>query len=353
MTSRERISTILSGGIPDRIGMADSYWGSTVQRWQKEGLPANVSPNDYFGTNDIAHLGGDLSLRFPGKLIEDTSEHQIIIDGNGVTRMNLKTGGGWTPHWLDYTIKDEATWQEHRQQLEYDESRIPGNIIETYQRLREAGKFIAYSGHTCFAATWAFIGQVNEFLWMAEKPDLITDLFATYTRLLLDIYDGMKRKGVQFDGAWAPDDMGYRNGPLFSPQMYRELVFPFHKQVCDHLKTDGLPTMLHSDGNIEPLLPMIIEAGYAAVHPLEVKAGLDIRELMPKYGDKIVFFGNIDVRALAGTKEQIEEEISGKILAGKKGKGYIFHSDHSVPHDVPFENYKFAIEMAQKYGSYR
>jgi hypothetical protein len=39
-------------------------------------------------------------------------------------------------------------------------------------------------------------------------------------------------------------------------------------------------------------------------------------------------------------------------MAAKQGGGYIYHSDHSVPHDVPFENYIFAIEMVKKYGSY-
>ena len=34
------------------------------------------------------------------------------------------------------------------------------------------------------------------------------------------------------------------------------------------------------------------------------------------------------------------------------GGGYIYHSDHSVPSDVSFDNYAFAMEMVRKYGSY-
>ncbi|MBC8234158.1 hypothetical protein H8E77_31815, partial [bacterium] len=70
------------------------------------------------------------------------------------------------------------------------------------------------------------------------------------------------------------------------------------------------------------------------------------------YGDKLVLFGNIDVRKLAKTKEEIEEEISSKIPIAKEGGGYIYHSDHSVPDDISFSNYKFAIELVRKYGSY-
>jgi uroporphyrinogen decarboxylase len=35
-----------------------------------------------------------------------------------------------------------------------------------------------------------------------------------------------------------------------------------------------------------------------------------------------------------------------------KGGGYIFHSDHSVPPTVSFDNYKYAMELVDKYGRY-
>ncbi|MDP6594399.1 MAG: hypothetical protein QGI86_00650 [Candidatus Poribacteria bacterium] len=60
----------------------------------------------------------------------------------------------------------------------------------------------------------------------------------------------------------------------------------------------------------------------------------------------------IDVRQLAGSRETIEEEIRTKVSIAKQGGGYIYHSDHSVPHNVSFENYQFTVEMLEKYGKY-
>ncbi len=85
--------------------------------------------------------------------------------------------------------------------------------------------------------------------------------------------------------------------------------------------------------------------------PLEAKASLDVLDLKPKYGDRLALFGNIDVRALAGTREEIEEEVRKKVGFGREHGGYIWHSDHSVPNDVSFENYCFALELLQKYGA--
>ncbi|MCD6219136.1 hypothetical protein J7K43_01980 [Candidatus Calescamantes bacterium] len=78
----------------------------------------------------------------------------------------------------------------------------------------------------------------------------------------------------------------------------------------------------------------------------------DVRKLKKIYGKDLVFVGNIDVRKLSGTKEEIEEEVRSKILIAKENGGYIYHSDHSVPPSVNFENYKYAIEMVKKYGKY-
>jgi uroporphyrinogen decarboxylase len=83
-----------------------------------------------------------------------------------------------------------------------------------------------------------------------------------------------------------------------------------------------------------------------------LEAGLDVRELKPRYGPRLILYGNIDVRKLSGTKADIEEEIRTKLPLAKAGGGYIYHSDHSVPHTVSFENYCFAVDLLRRYGSY-
>ncbi|MEW6756354.1 MAG: uroporphyrinogen decarboxylase family protein, partial [Candidatus Latescibacterota bacterium] len=102
-----------------------------------------------------------------------------------------------------------------------------------------------------------------------------------------------------------------------------------------------------------PLIPAFLEAGFSCLHPLEVKAGLDVADLKRQYGSRLVCFGNIDVRRLAGTREEVEDEVHAKVEAGKQDGGYIFHSDHSVPSDVPLENYRFALGVLERCGRYQ
>jgi uroporphyrinogen decarboxylase len=352
ITSRERIRRVLSGGVPDRVPIHDTYWETTVLRWWSEGLPREVSPEEYFQT-EIVRIAGDYTLQLPVRMVEETERTRSYWDSNGALRKDLRTGDGWTPQWLDYTIKNKEDWLRYRHQAAFHPSRIPATVQGQYQQARAQGKFIVYSGHACFHPTWAKIGMENELEWMVEQPDFISDLFTAQTQLMIDIYEGMRRLGLEFDGAWFNDDLGWRRAPLISPRMYRELVFPHHKRLCDYFANQGLKTMLHTDGNVAPLIPQFLEAGFVALHPLEAKAGLDVRDLKKQYGHQLVLLGNIDVRAMADPNpEVLEEEIRSKITAAKEGGGYIYHSDHSVPADVSFTNYCRVIELVHRYGRY-
>jgi uroporphyrinogen decarboxylase len=103
---------------------------------------------------------------------------------------------------------------------------------------------------------------------------------------------------------------------------------------------------------VGPLIPHFLEAGFAALHPLEVKAGLDAAQLKAQYGGRLALFGNIDVRRLAAGPEAAAEEVRAKLAAAMPGGGYLFHSDHSVPSDVPLANYRAALAALDRCGRY-
>ena len=71
MTSRERVLAILANEIPDRVPCDTGFWQTTVERWRREGLPDGVSPDDYFGTNEITRMAGDFSMRFAERVVEE------------------------------------------------------------------------------------------------------------------------------------------------------------------------------------------------------------------------------------------------------------------------------------------
>ncbi|NJN83488.1 MAG: hypothetical protein HC802_15200 [Caldilineaceae bacterium] len=348
MDSRQRVTTVLAGELPDRIPLDDTFWTTTEERWWREGMPANVSARDFFAVNEIVRIDGDYTMQFPERLVREDTTLREYWDSDGALRQDLHVEDGWTSHWMDFTIKSMEDWQTHRHRMAFNPTRIRAGTLETYRRARQEGRFICYMGHATFHPTWMRIGMENLLMEMLTDPELIHALFAAHAQLIIDIFEGMWAMGLAFDGVFLPDDLGYNAGPLISPKLYRNLVFPYHKQLCDHFAERGLKTILHSDGDISLLIPHFIDAGFAGLHPLEVKAGLDLRELYADYGDRLIFFGNIDARALAGSHEEIEAEIVDKMTFAREHGRYIYHSDHSVPHSVSFENYGYAIDLIKQ-----
>lgn len=352
MDSRERILTTLRGGIPDRVGRMESLWSETLVRWRQEGLKEDQDVGELFGFDFHSLPWPDMSLRLPTEVIEETDTYVISKDANGVTRKDIKCESGHTPHWIDHTLKTAKDWYEYKPRLCADDSRINPNIAEAFATGRAAKKFVHLAGLEAYECAWPVFGQVNLFMLMADEPEVAKDIFETYTDLILALAEKVLDMGLEYDGVWFFGDLGYRNGTLFSPAMYEELLWPAHRRMCDFFNSKGMPVLLHSCGKIQALIPKFIEAGFSAIQPLEAKCGQDVRQLKEEFGNKITFFGNIDVRKLSGSKQDIEEEIASKVPIAMKGGGYIFHSDHSVPPTVSFENYSYAIELLDKYGRY-
>ena len=165
---------------------------------------------------------------------------------------------------------------------------------------------------------------------------------------------------MEFDAFFDFNDMGYRNGLLFSPKTYQQTHREADEMVYSFFHQRNMPILLHSCGNVKELIPELIGVGLDCLQPLEVKAGMDLTELKRKYGDKLTFMGGIDVRNMAdpdlsaglSNLSKIEQEIKTKFEVAKKGGGYIYHSDHSVPNNVSFQQYKRVMELVKKYGEY-
>jgi uroporphyrinogen decarboxylase len=113
----------------------------------------------------------------------------------------------------------------------------------------------------------------------------------------------------------------------------------------------GIKAHIHSCGDINPLIPELIDIGIDAINPLEVKAGMDPILIKKNYGKDVVLHGGINA-ILWNDIEAISAEMEKIIPVMKESGGYIFSSDHSVPSSVSLKNFKQIVELAKKLGSY-
>ena len=352
MTSQERVKCALRHEQPDRVPIYDSPWGATVNRWKKEGLSYSIPVEEYFGY-ELVLIGFDSTPRFPVKTLEKTDKFIIQTTSTGAINKNFRDYST-TPELIGRPIKSKKDWVPIKERLYPDYTRVDWvSAFKTYQIARSEGKFITCGGALGYDALQGYMRSEQLLMAMVTDPDWVKDMILTLAHLQVKMMEMMLKKGFEFDGAFLFNDMGYRNGLLFSPETYRKTHKEADEMVYSFCHEHNMPTILHSCGRVKEIIPDLIEVGLDCLQPLEVKAGMDVRELKEKYGDKLSFMGGIDVRAMADPDPNvIEEEIRSKFEVAKKGGGYIYHSDHSIPNNVSFEQYKRVMELVKKYGKY-
>lgn len=352
MTSRERVCLALQHKKADRIPIHDGPWGTTVARWRKEGLPEGESAASYFGF-EFRGFGGNNSLQLPTQVIEETDEYVISTTSDGATRRNWK-GKTSTPELIDFSITTREAWEEHKPRMAMNESRVDwDNQLKANREACAAGYFCTMNFAPGFTKVCDMVGPERTLMAMIDDPGWVKDMFMTDAQLCVDMAEEMMERGFEFHAGWIFDDLGFKHKGFFSPAMYRELLMPAHKLICDCFNAHEIPMLLHSCGYVAEFIPLIIEAGFDCLQPLEVKAGNDLLELKKQYGDVLAFMGGIDVRMMASSDpNDIVREISTKLPVAKRGGGYIYHSDHSVPDNVSFQQYCRVMELVKEYGSY-
>ena len=358
MTGKERIARILKRQPVDRIGLFEHFWGDTLKRWQEQGhIRAGESLADHFGFDmDTCWCFSFVAnLDFTPVVIEENAETRLMRDGNGALLRRHKLHDT-TPEHVDFAVKERAAWEEliKPHLLKVDRRRIN---FENYRKLRSeaaaANRFFCWSGVNVFEQMHPVCGHEYMLMGMALDPDWIKDMANTYADLTIALMETLFAEEGAPDGIWFYEDMGFKERPFMSPEMYREIIQPAHRKTIAYCHSRGLPVVMHSCGFVEPLLPDIIEAGVDCLQVIEVKAGMDPVRIQSTFGDRLSLCGGMDARNLvANDREAIKRELTAKIPLLKRNNGYILHSDHSIPENCEYDTYRFFVNEGLRLGKY-
>ena len=358
MTYREKIIATMTHKETDRVPMWDYAWGETVERWHSEGLPQNVDALDYFGIGEgFGREGANTTYcqwtcMLPDEIVEDTPEYKIVKNSDGVTAKSLKNSSA-PPFWSDYPIYDRESYLKMRPKLIWNESRIDINAAKANQAATQDRYQIFMEPCVGFERYKYIMGTEGILLAMGEDPDWAKEMIDDMGELAINGLEYCLGHGMEFDAAFITEDMGYAFTPFFSPQMYRDIFMPAQKRYCDFCHSRGMKVLLHSCGYVMTLLPLFVEAGFDALNPMEIKAGMDPIKIKKDYGDILTLWGGMDVRVFqSDDPDAVEKEISSKLPILKEGGGYIFASDHSIPPSASLEAYGRWLKCAYKLGTY-
>jgi len=364
LSQRDVIDSLMHKKKAPRVGLVDYPWPDTLKKWTLQGytteLKVNddgveeelpVPPTDHFDY-DLICVGGWFDifpLRGHSEIIEETDEWEIRRNGSGAALKYWKHKSG-TPEHVDFTMTSRKIWDEKYRShlLEVDKKRIDIETCRTeLEKRRQQGKWTHFSHLFIWEHMRQSMGDVCMYEtllldkpWIHDFCRVYTDFFKAHFKLLFE------EAGLP-DGVRLCEDLGYKNGLFCSPGLLEELIIPYYKEIVDFFHSCGLVVMLHSCGLVEEALPLIVEAGFDALDPMERKAGCDPIRFAEKYGDKLTLIGGLDERVFeSGDRSLIKKEVT-KLVTDMKSAGasYIFASDHSISTNVELTDYEYALEV--------
>jgi len=149
-------------------------------------------------------------------------------------------------------------------------------------------------------------------------------------------------------------DWAYNSGPMISPVMIKKYWIPQIEAIAQLCHDNDIYLMKHTDGNIMKIADDFMGMGIDGYQGLEPTAGMSLEGVKDKYGDKILFMGNVDcaITLPFGSKKEVEAETKKCLKDGASDGGYILASCNTIQKGVPVENYLTMIETAHKYRSY-
>lgn len=188
---------------------------------------------------------------------------------------------------------------------------------------------------------------------LLTEPEFIKELVDRVVEINIKMAQEAVKLGLKI--VMTGDDYAYNAGPMMSPKIFEELFLPGLKKVVKGYKDAGLIMIKHSDGNIMPIIDMIIDSGIDCLDPIDPIAKMDLAYIKMQYGDRIAIKGNVDCghTLTFGSVEDTIEESKRCLEIGMQNGGYVFSSSNTIHSKVKPENYMAMLDTLKLYGIYK
>jgi uroporphyrinogen decarboxylase len=360
------------------------YWKETLVRWYEEGLPriegnpelretgegirAESSPHDVYSLSRVRdidahkHFGFDEGIvgiplnmgpmpYFEKTVLEEDAAFKVIRDEFGVSKKINKTSAS-IPCAIDWPVKNTKDFETMKKErlIPNFADRIPNNWDSLVKTYRDRSYPLAVGGYPFgfYGMCRLLIGEEELLVTFYDNPGLVRNIMSHFTDLWLSLWEELFAY-IEPDAVFFWEDMAYRNGSIISPSMFREFMTPCYKKLTDFLKTRGVSVILvDTDGRVDELVPLFLEAGLTGLYPFEVQAGNDICVYRKNY-PKLQILGGLDKIAVSRGRESTERELAVKLPGMLKQGGFIPYLDHLVPPDISFVDFSFYRKRLREY----
>ena len=155
------------------------------------------------------------------------------------------------------------------------------------------------------------------------------------------------------DGFILCSDYCFNQGPFMSPEMFSQFVTPYLRDIIAAIRAQGGYAIKHTDGNIMPIIDQMVDCNPHALHSIDPMAGVDIKLVKEKYGDRVALCGNVHCAAMqTGTEQDVIDSAEYCLRYAKPGGGYVYCTSNVPFKGLPLERYQLVLDVWKKYREY-
>jgi galactokinase len=332
--------------------MRRALWRQPVDR-----LPVQTNYTGAMGAKLAAHFGcsvKELAARLDNHLlrVDVTHPHRLSADakvsfdwwGAG---WGTETEGYWHAHAPLAEAPDLATYA-------WPDPEAPALMFDAEKAIAADGgqHFITPNfGFALFERAWSLRGFDLLLMDLVEQPEWAEELLDRITDIQVKLARRFLALGV--DGGYFGDDYGAQRSLLFSPKLWRRMMKPRLGRMFAVFREAGLPVILHSDGDIWPILPDLVDIGLTCLNPVQPEV-LEHARLYREFGKHLSFYGGISTQEVL--PKVTPAEVRAATLAcirelAPDGTGLILGPSHRMQSDIPPESVAAMLEAFPKAGA--
>ncbi len=228
------------------------------------------------------------------------------------------------------------------------------HLLDDARRIRaevgDSAFVVPNIGWALFERAWSLRGFESTLLELALDPGYIGELMDRIVDIRLVVIERYLELGV--DGGYFGDDYGAQVSTLFSPVTWRELVKPRLARLFAPFLERGLPVMMHSDGDIGPIVPDLVEIGLTALNPVQPEV-VDHQWLHAEFDRRLAFYGGVSTQTVLpyGTPAEVREAARTCVATlAPEGTGLMLAPSHRIMSDVPMGNIEALLDVMAELG---
>ena len=357
MTSRERVILALRRKRPDRVPFDFSFGFSPFQLTQFRRRTGHDDPNEYFGVDSRMVSPG------PTRLLTDFSRYynelppHARIDEWGIGHEPTNSTHQHHAH-LEGFLYPMGRLRTRQEVLDY-----PLPDLEAEYRFDEPKRSITRHHERGLAVLAMLDCTIFEMAWyMRSMQSLLMDFLQNeeFAGALLDritekrVVQARRFAELDADVICLGDDVGTQRGMLMSVSLWRRWLKPRLVRVINAARSVRPDVLIfyHSDGNILPIIPDLIEIGVDVLNPVQPEC-MDPADLKKRYGKQLSFWGTLGTQSTFpfGTPDDVRREVKERITTVGEGGGLVMSPTHMVEPEVPWGNIIAFVEAVKEFGS--